>query len=164
MTTNEDRELKLDRMRFTKNKTSANLALLSIFFDVCFFISIYSSDVGTYYYNILIGASVIYNLIFMLAAFLCSEGVKNYKAGYAWLMAVLGAGQLARIFVYPMRAHAAFITVQDAQTAVMGDAQFTRTVAYLCLSAVCLLIGAVTGISRSRALSAHIASLNSRSA
>ncbi|MBE7003344.1 MAG: hypothetical protein E7425_03540 [Ruminococcaceae bacterium] len=164
MTANEDRSIRLDRMRFTKNKTSANLALLAILFDVCFFISIYESDVGTYYYNILVGASILYNLIFMLAAFLCSEGVKNYKAGYAWLMGALGLGQLARIFIYPMKAHAAVVTVQDVPSAVMGDAQFTRTVVFLCLSAACLLVGAVIGVIRSRALAAHIASLDSRAA
>ena len=37
---------------------------------------------GNYYYTILVGASILYNLVFMLAAFLSSEGVKNYKIGY----------------------------------------------------------------------------------
>lgn len=164
MTTNEDRTLRLDRMRFTKNKTSANLALLAIVFDVCFFISIYETDVGTYYYNILIGASILYNLIFMLAAFLSSEGVKNYKLGYAYLMIALGLGQIARIFIYPMRAHNAVITVQEEAVAVMGDGQYTRVVIYLTLSAVCLLAGAGIGIGKSRELSAHIASLDSKAA
>ena len=160
MTTGEERTIRLDRMRFTKNKTSANLALLAIAFNVCFFISIYETDAGSYYYNILIGASILYNLIFMLAAFLASEGVKNYKSGYAWLMAALGLGQIARIFIYPVRAHAAVVTVQDVSSAVMGDAQFTRTVLFLCLSAACLLAGAAVGLIRSRALAAHLASLD----
>lgn len=164
MTTNEDRAIRLDRMRFTKNKTSANLALLAILFDVCFFISIYETDVGTYYYNILVGVSILYNLIFMLAAFLASEGVKNYKLGYAWLMAALGIGQIIRIFIYPMRAHSAVVTVQDVSTAVMTDAQFTRTILYLCLSAACLLVGAVIGVRRSRALAAHVAALDAQTA
>lgn len=164
MTTNEDRATRLDRMRFTKNKTSADLALLGIVFDVCFFISIYESDVGTYYYSILVGASILYNLVFMLAAFLASEGVKNYKIGYAWLMAALGLGQIARIFIYPMKAHAAVVTVQDVSTTVMGDAQFTRTILYLCLSAACLLVGAVIGVIRSRALASHVAALDVQTA
>ena len=77
----DDRIVKRDRMRYTKNTLSSTLALLGIVFDVLYFVSIYQSDVGTYYYNILIGASVLYNLIFMLMAFLSSEGVKNYKPG-----------------------------------------------------------------------------------
>ena len=76
---NDDRSVQLDRMRYTKNTASSRLALLAIVFDVLFFISIYKSDVGAYYYTMTIGGSIIYNLIFLLAAFLCSEGVKKYQ-------------------------------------------------------------------------------------
>ena len=51
--------VKLDRMRFTKKTTSSRLALLAIVFDVLFFISVYKSDVDTWYYTILIGACII---------------------------------------------------------------------------------------------------------
>ena len=37
---NDEKTIQLDRMRFTKNTTSANLALLAILFNVLFFISI----------------------------------------------------------------------------------------------------------------------------
>ena len=86
-----DKSIATDRMRYTKNTASSRLALLAIVFNVFFFVSIYKSDVGTYYYTILIGASIIYNLVFMLAAFLASEGVKNYKRGYSWLLIALTA-------------------------------------------------------------------------
>ena len=155
----DEKTTQLDRMRYTKNTFSSNFALLAILFDVFFFISLYESDVGTYYYNILIGGSILYNLVFMLAAFLSSEGVKNYKAGYSFLMLLLAAGQIARIFVYPMRAHAAVVTVQDQAVAVMGNGQFIRLTAYLALSAACLFIGAVAGFSRSFALHRHLASI-----
>ena len=161
---NDEKTVRLDRMRYTKNTFSSNFALLSILFDVCFFISLYESDVGTYYYNILIGASILYNLVFMLAAFLCSEGVKNYKISYCRLMILLGIGQLVRIFIYPVQAHAATVTVQEQTVAVMGNGQFFRMTAYLILSAVCLFAGACAGISRSKALSAHLASLEQPSA
>ena len=124
----EETTIRLDRMRYTKNTFSSGFALLAILFDVLFFISIYESDVGTYYYNILIGASILYNLVFMLAAFLSSEGVKNYNIRYAWLMVLLGIGQIVRVFIYPMRAHAAVVTVQEQSVAVMGDGQFFRVV------------------------------------
>ena len=105
--TNEERMIRKDRMRFIKNKLSANLAILAILFDVFYFVSIYQSDVGDYYYSILIGGSILYNLVFMLAAFLASEGIKNYKGGYAWLLGALGIGQIVRIFILPAQAHAA---------------------------------------------------------
>ncbi len=161
---NEERTIQLDRMRYTKNTLSSNLALLAILFDVFFFISIYESDVGNYYYSILVGASILYNLVFLLAAFLCSEGVKNYKIGYSYLMIVLGAIQLLRIFIYPVQAHAATVMVQDLPVSVMSDGQFIRLVLYLVLSAACLFAGAIVGISRSRALSAHLATLDSKAA
>ena len=99
---NDDKQVRLDRMRYTKNTLASGLALLSILFDVFFFISIYESNVGSWYYNVLMGASILYNLIFLLAAFLSSEGIKNYKISYSYLMIALGIGQIIRIFIYPM--------------------------------------------------------------
>ena len=152
---NDDRSTELDRMRYTKNTASSRLALLAIVFAVLFFISIYKSDVGTYYYTMTIGGSIIYNLIFLLAAFLCSEGVKKYQTVYSWVMIVLGIFQIARIFIIPMDAHRTIINSEP----VMGNAQFIFTVICLALSAVCLFAGAVINLKKSRDLSAHLASL-----
>ena len=96
--------IKKDRLRYSKNKLSASLTYLAIVFNALYFVSIYSSDVGSYYYNWIIGISVLYNLIFMLGAFLASEGVKNYKLGYAYLLIILGLGQLVRILIIPLTA------------------------------------------------------------
>ena len=158
--TNEERFVKLDRMRYTKNSLSSSLALLAIVFDVLFFVSIYQSNVGTYYYTILMGASVLYNLIFMLMAFLSSEGVKNYKPGYSWLLAALGVGQIVRIFILPVQAHAAMIK----NVPVMGDPQFIYVVVCLCISAVCCFASAVINLIKSRQLAEHIASLDKQAA
>ena len=77
----ENKRISLDRMRYTKNTLSSSLALCAIVFNVLYFVSIYESDVGSWYYSMLIGASIVYNLLFMLMVFLASEGVKNYKIG-----------------------------------------------------------------------------------
>ena len=161
---NDEKYIRLDRMRYTKNTTASGLALLSILFDVFFFISIYESNVGSWYYNILIGASILYNLIFLLAAFLCSEGIKNYKIAYSYLMIALGIGQIIRIFIYPVRAHNARVIIQEKAVTVMENPQFIRCVLYLLLSAACLIVGAVIGMSRSKALSAHLATLEKKAA
>ena len=158
--TAEERTIQRDRMRFIKNSLSSNLALLGILFDVFYFVSIYKSDVGTYYYNYLIGISIVYNLVFMLAVFLSSEGVKNYKQGYSYLLAVIGAAQLARIFIIPMRAHAAAVTVNDAAVTVMQDGQFYRVVAYLVVSAACLIASAVVNFIRCGELAEHLKTLD----
>ena len=156
---NDDKQIRLDRMRYTKNTLASGLALLSILFDVFFFISIYESNVGSWYYNILIGASILYSLIFLLAAFLSSEGIKNYKIGYSYLMIVLGIGQIIRIFIYPVRAHAASVTIQEQAVTVMENPQFIRCVLYLVISAACLFVGAFVGMTRSKQLKAHLQSL-----
>ena len=161
---NEEKSIRLDRMRYTKNTLASTLAVLAILFNVFYFISIYESNVGSWYYNILIGASILYNLVFMLAAFLSSEGIKNYKIGYSYAMIVLGVLQIVRIFIYPMRAHAATVTIQEQAVTVMETRQFVFCVIWLLASAACLLVGAVVGMIRSRQLKAHIASLDAKAA
>ena len=159
-----DREVQLDRMQYVKNTASSRLCYLAILLDVLYFISIYKSDVGSWYYQILTGASVVYNLLFMLAVFLASEGVKSYKSGYSWLMIALGALQIVRIFILPAAAHGAVVKVSGAETSVMGDGQFLRIVLYLALSAACLLLGALINLRKNRTLSAYMASLQGRQA
>ena len=145
-------------MRFVKNSLSSTLAILGILFNVFYFVSIYQSDVGSYYYNIQIGASVVYNLIFMLAVFLASEGVKNYKKNYSYLLIGIGIMQIVRIFVIPMQAHTTPITAGGADM-VMGNKQFILVVTYLSISAACLIVSAVVNLIRCQELSAHLKEL-----
>ena len=144
--------LKKDRMRFVKNKTSSNLAYLAIIFNVLYFISIYSSDVGNYYYTILIGVSVVYNLLFLLTAFLSSEGLKNYKLSYAIVIAVVGAMQIVRIFGFPI---GAFKTTLTDGTQVMKLGQFVYTICILSLSAASAIASGVIGFIRTKQLEAY---------
>ena len=156
----DDRFAKIDRMRYTKNSLSSMFALLAIVFDVLYFVNIYQSDVGTYYYTILMGASVLYNLVFMLMALLSSEGVKNYKPGYSWLLIALGVGQIVRIFILPAQAHAALLK----NAPVMGDTQFAYVVLCLCISAACCFASAVINLIKSRQLAQHNAALETPAA
>ena len=161
---NEEKTIRLDRMRYTKNSLASGLALVAILFNVFYFANIYESNVGSWYYNILMGASILYNLVFMLAAFLSSEGIKNYKIGYGFLMIALGIGQILRIFIYPVRAHGSTVTIQEQAVTVMETKQFTLCVIYLLVSAACLLAGAVVGMVRSRQLQAYVATLDVKAA
>ncbi len=153
---NDELTITRDRMRFIKNSQSANLCYLGILFNVFYFVSIYKSDVGTYYYNYLIGISIVYNLIFMLAVFLSSEAVKNYDKKYSYVLAVVGAFQIARIFILPMRAHAAQTVVDGVEVLVMHNGQFMRVCVYLVLSAVCLLAAAAINFKKCGELSEHL--------
>lgn len=162
--TAEERTIQRDRMRFIKNSLSANLAYLGILFNVFYFVSLYKSDVDTYYYNYLIGISIVYNLVFMLAVFLSSEGVKNYKRNYSYVLAAIGLVQIVRIFIIPMRAHGATTVVNGVSVVVMQDAQFIRILIYLVVSAACLIGSAVVNFIRCGELEAHLKSLGTQGA
>ena len=151
-------DIKKDRMKYAKNKFSSNFALLSIIFNVFYFVSIYKSDVGSFYYSILIGASVVYNLLFMLFTFLCSEGVKKYSLGYSVTLVVIGVLQAVRIFYLPAKAHSTTITVGDAEKVIMNNAQYFRVTIYLLVSSAFAVIGGVVGIVRNRILTSYIKS------
>lgn len=153
--------IKRDRLRFTKNKLSANLILGAIAVNALYFVSIYRSDVGSYYYKLFIGASIVYNLIFMLAAFLASEGVKNYKMGYAYTAILLGALQIGRIFYIPREAHETPNPVVGKEgQMVMGDEQFGYIAVCLCISAGLLIAAGIIGIMKTTALRNHRAELD----
>ncbi len=143
--------VKLDRMRFTKDKLSSGLALAAIAADIVYFVSVYKSDVGSYYYDWVTGASVIYNLLFMLAAFLASEGVKSRKSGYSALLIAIGAMQIARIFFLPMRAYNAVVQLKGQTLSVMSGAQFNLIAVMLILSgALCIAAGIISFSNRKR--------------
>ena len=148
--------IKKDRLRYTKNKLSANLAYLGILFDVLYFVSIYSSDVDTYYYNITIGMSVLYNLVFLLCTFLSSEGVKNYKLGYSYLIMVVGIMQFVRIIGIPAKAHSAVTMVDGVEALVMGDGQFAYVIACLVISGVACILSGLNGIYKTTVLTNYM--------
>ncbi len=162
--TKEEKRIQTDRMRYTKNKFSSRLVLLAIVFDALYFVSIYRSDVGSYYYSWVIGASIIYNLLFMLAAFLASEGVKNRRNGYTVMLTLLGVMQFARIFYIPMKAHGATVTVQSQELSVMSDGQFTLVVVCLAASGALCIAAAVTSAIQNRTLAAYMRSIENKPA
>lgn len=150
---------KLDRMRYTKDKLPANLLILAIVVNALYFVNIYQSDVGSYFYTWQTGASIIYNLIFMLAAFLASEGVKNRQTGYSVLIAVLGVMQFARVFYIPTKAHQAVVQIAEAEIPVMDDSQFTFLVACLILSGAMILVAGLVSWINNRKLASYMRSI-----
>lgn len=155
----DDRQIRKDRLRYTKNSLSSGLALLAILFNVFYFVSIYKSDVGNYYYNWIIGVSVLYNLVFMLIVFLCSEGVKNYKKSYAFTLIVMGALQFVRILVIPVKAASATVKIGGEETAVMQPAQFTRLLVFISISGLFCISAGIVGMFKSHILNAYLKEL-----
>lgn len=171
MTLNNDSAIRRDRLRFTKNKLSSTLTYFSIALDCLYFISIYSSNKGSYYYNWLMGISVVYNLLFLLFSFLASEGVKQYKLGYSYLLVGLGLGQIARIFILPMQAHNSYLSsgaeaaegvAQVLGEQVMDDSQFLYVIILLVGSAALSVIAGVVGVIKSATLASVVAEIEKR--
>ena len=148
--------IKKDRLRYTKNKLSANLAYLAILFDVLYFVSIYSSDVDTYYYTMTIGCSVLYNLVFLLVAFLSSEGVKNYKKNYSWLIIAVGVLQFVRILGIPRMAHSTVLTLNEVETIVMDNKQFAWVCICLIISGLACIASGVAGVYKATTLNNYM--------
>ena len=147
--------IRADRMRYTKNSASSLFCYLAILLDVFYFVSIYESDVGSWYYRILTGSSIVYNLLFMLLVFLASEGVKNYKKNYSYVLFLIGALQIGRIFVLPLQAMNATSVVSGQTVAVMGAFQGVRVIAYLALSALCLFAAALINLKKCALMHRH---------
>ena len=162
--TQSDLFIKRDRMRYTKDTFSSGLVLLSIVFDVLYFVSIYQSDVGRYYYNWVIGASVVYNLLFLLIAFLASQGVKNRKSGYSLTLLIIGLMQIVRVFYLPAKAHAAEVEIGAEKLQVMTDGQYSYVVICLIVSAVCCVAAAVSSYISNQQLAQHMRELEKQSA
>ena len=160
----DNMDVKKDRMLYTKDSFSATMALLAIVFDCLYFVSIYQSDVGSWYYNWVIGASVIYNLVFLLAAFLASESVKNRKKGYSGVLALIGILQFVRVFYLPAKAHAATAMVNGVEVAVMENSQYIYVVVCLVLSGICCLIASVTSFRNNKILDDYMKTLENQAA
>lgn len=144
--------IKKDRMRFTKNTLSSTLCYFAILFNVFYFVNLYSTNLD-YYYKAMIGFSVVYNLLFLLFTFLCSEGVKNYSKQYSIVVLVIGALQIARIFGIPTMAHSTtMLTPENVEILVMDNNQFYLLVAFLIASAACCIAAGVIGLVKTTIL------------
>lgn len=162
--TPEEITISTDRMRYTKDKLSANAVIAAIVLDCLYFVSIYQSDVATWYYNWTIGASIIFNLLFLLTAFLASEGVKNRKNGFTIPLILLGVFQIIRIFYLPAKAHSSVVTLSGVETPVMGNGQYLYTVICLALSAVCCIFAAINSRNNNKKLAAHMKTIENKTA
>lgn len=160
----EELFIRRERLSYEKNKLSSSLALCAIVLNALFFASIFrviEKNAGSFYYNYLIGISVIYNLLFMLTTFLSSEGVKNYKLSFAIILIVVGILQIARIFILPLKAFNAEIIVDEVVTTVMRKPQLTRLVIYLVTSSILCVSAGIIGIIKTMHLAEYYRMKNS---
>ncbi len=156
--TQEAKVTKLDRMRYTKDSTSANMVYVAIVLNVLYYVGIYQMDHASekpsteyLYYTWLIGASVIYNLLFLLIGFLSSVGVKERRHGYTPILVFLGVMQIVRIFYLPAKAHAATYVIGETTYEVMTSGQYAFSVAALAVSgALCVAAGVLSYLNNKK--------------
>ncbi len=170
----DNRIIRLDRMRYNKNLFSSRICYLAILFNVLYFVTAYEIN-NNQFYQMLMGLSIVYNLLFLLLCFLSSEGVKNYKKGYGYLLLGLGIGQIGRIFILPAQMSMVTSTIEYTNVrqgrktvkvakevivpAALQPTEHTMTIIFLCLSAACCLAAGAVAVIRSRKLHAYNASL-----
>lgn len=142
---------KLDRLMYVKDKYPSTLAICAIVLNVFYFVSIYQIN-KEYFYNYMIGVSVITNLLFMLFAFLCSEEVKNYHSQYGYVMIGLAVLEIVRIFIFPMMAVKTVQAEGDAMVQVMSNSQFIFCVVCLVGAAIFLTVGGLMSIKNTKTL------------
>lgn len=154
-------KVKLDRMRYVKDNLPSTFAILAIVFDVLYFVLIYKIN-NDFFYNSMIGVSIVVNLLFMLFGFWASIEVKNYHGKFGYFMIALGIIQIIRIFIYPMKAHAATYLQGELLVPVMSNGQFMQSIIYLVASAAFMIVGGLMSIKNSRTLQNYLSSLEKK--
>lgn len=149
MKTNKSPEqitLEKDIMLYKTNKWPRMLALLSLVFNCLYFMLLYAQNDQSYY-TIKIGVSVILTLIVLLTVFLSSESIKNYSKGYCYVVVVIAAFQILRIFGYPLSGLKNNVLTAGyfGYYPTTSEVEFAILVIYLVLSAACLIASGVGG-------------------
>lgn len=91
--------IKVARMRYQTDKRSSRLCILAIVFNIAYFLMLYSNNDLAPDMNM--GLDVLYNIIFMLIAFLASEKTKAYDKKWSYIVAVVGILEILRILWVP---------------------------------------------------------------
>lgn len=159
---NKHTVLEDDILRYKKNKLPATLALLALVFDVLYFTLLYAVHASEVY-TILIGVSVIVNLLVLLVGFYASEGIKSYNKVSSIMLLVLAAVQFARIFIYPLRGLSGKWMSNNAYFGIVMTpaANGTLMIVYLAASAACFVAAAVIGYFNIRRLEEHLKKVES---
>lgn len=145
-----------DILRYKKNKLASGLALLGLVFNCLYFMILYAlpNHKDKPIFTVMIGASVLFTLIVLLAIFYASEGVKGYNKKFAIVLLVCAVFQIARIFYYPLNGlHNNTLMTSDANHTFgyfgiyfkSSTGVFILMLIYLLASAACLIGAAVWG-------------------
>lgn len=142
-----------DILRYKKNKFAANFALLALVFNCLYFMLFYSVH-NESFYTILLGFSVILNLLVLLLGFFCSEGIKGFNGKFAYVLFALAAVQIARIFVFPLMGMSNDWLTGNFYFGIPMNSplQGILLIVYLCASSACFIVSGVQGLIAAKRL------------
>lgn len=149
-----------DIMRYKNNSLAATLVYVALVFECLYFIVMYGqicgsrtemfSDGKTTVYSMQTGVSVILNLFILLFSFYASVQLKNYNKKYSYVVWVIAAIQIVRIFIYPLQSYTDTLYSNGKQ--LFGTGTFLLLVIYLVLSAAAFIGAGVVGFIRTSKL------------
>ncbi len=130
---------KIEIMKYKRNSLPYSLILIGLMFNVVYFIKLYQQN-DLYFYNISMGISVIYNLMFMLFIFLSAENIKVYSIAYSFFVIFVGILQTIRISFTPKKA---------LENNIINSEDFEFLRAFLLLSSIFLIVGGIISVIKS---------------
>lgn len=140
--------MKAELMRYRNDSLSFFMNIIGLSLDACFLMMIYSSRgvPANDRFGSVIGIDILFNIVFLLAAFLTAEKVKTYSLNWCWVSLALGILQVPRILL-PISLHNA--------GQYLGF-PFVCSIIVLLSSAAAFFYGCYTSFSKSRKLAAFI--------
>jgi hypothetical protein len=169
--TKKSKLIKDDILRYSPNKLSFWLCMLSIVANIAMFIIIYTEKNCTA--NWQLGIDLLVNVIFLLACFLLSEKTKAYRVDSAKACFVIAGIQILRIFWIPLFYYSKHLEYLEAVKAAseagtdlaysgiigLSGGKFIACIVLFIISA-CALVGAgVVCTVKARKLNAHLKEL-----
>ncbi len=146
--------MKAELMRYRNEKLAYYLCLFGLVFDVCYLIGLYSASGVTAKdsFGKVIGIDILFNIMFMLIAFLTAEKIKTYTLNWCFVALGLGVLQLPRIL----------LPIKLFQAAQLGTASFVLLVIFLLLSAASLIASCVLSFINSHKLDNYLKEINAK--
>lgn len=134
-----------DILQYKKNKFASGFALLGVALDALYLMLFYSINASKLY-QIVLGLSVIVNLVVLLFGFYASEGIKNYDKKFCIFLIALAVVQVVRIFILPLQGlTGSYLTGHYFGAELNSVGMFVILLIYLLGSAACFVIAAVQG-------------------
>ncbi len=176
--------MKAELMRYRNDSRSYMFALLGLALNACFLMWVYSAPGVTCkdMFGKIIGIDILFNIVYLLVAFLTAEKVKTYALNWCWVSLGLGILQIPRILL-PISLYtnandgnlrlltllvkgAQRLNVESWTSAgiqnVANVVWLVGALAFVCGSAICMLLCCFTSRRSSTTLDAYLKEIKAK--